>query len=169
MFFRSTGKTIEKNIELSPSNGIEPATRDKGRVPISNRLRPREIFERDRCASGWSDIYNHSTNPVNVFNLNDFGSLLHDLVTMFASQRGNAAQSSINNTVDRLISMDRQTNKVKLWSDLLHSEFAEACQINLLQRLLCVSIHHDNAASAKYAVTHCLPILAALFLTRGVS
>ena len=64
MYLRFTRKTIAKNIELSSINGLEPATDEKGRVPISNRLRPKEIFERDRCASGWSDIYNHSTNPV---------------------------------------------------------------------------------------------------------
>ena len=60
------GKNDRKNIELSPINGLEPAAHEKGRVPISNRLRPKEIFERDRCASGWSDIYDHSTNPVNT-------------------------------------------------------------------------------------------------------
>ena len=58
-------KTIDKNIELSPSNGLEPATHEKGRVPIPNQLRPKEIFEWDRCASGWSNIYDHRTNPVN--------------------------------------------------------------------------------------------------------
>ena len=33
-------------------------------MPISNRLRPKEILELDHCASGWLDIYDHSTNPV---------------------------------------------------------------------------------------------------------
>ena len=57
------GKTIEKNIELSPINVLEPDSHEKGRVPILNQLRPKEIFERNCCASGWSDIYDHSTNP----------------------------------------------------------------------------------------------------------
>ena len=64
MCLRFTGKTIEKSVELSPSNGLEPATHDKNRIPISNRLRPKAMFELDRCVSGWSDIYDHSTNPV---------------------------------------------------------------------------------------------------------
>ena len=58
-------KNVRKNIKLSAINGLEPPTHEKGRMPISNRLRPRGIFERVRCASGWSDIYVHSTNPVN--------------------------------------------------------------------------------------------------------
>ena len=64
MCLRFTGKTIAKNIEFSPINGLEPASHEKGQVPISNRLRPKEIFKRNRCASGWSYIYDHSTNPV---------------------------------------------------------------------------------------------------------
>ena len=59
-------KNDRKNIELSPINGLKPASQEKGRVPISNRLRPKEIFWRNRCASDWSDIYDHSTNPVKV-------------------------------------------------------------------------------------------------------
>ena len=55
---------FEKNIELSPINGLEPASNEKGQMPTSSRLRPKEIFKRDRCASGWLDIYDHSTNPV---------------------------------------------------------------------------------------------------------
>ena len=65
MCLRFTGKTIETNIELSPINGLEPASHEKGRVPISNRLRPKDIFQRNRCASDWSDICDHSNNPVN--------------------------------------------------------------------------------------------------------
>ena len=64
MCLRFTGKTIENNIEVSPINGFEPASHEKSRVPISNRLRPKEVFERNLCASDWSDIYDHSTNPV---------------------------------------------------------------------------------------------------------
>ena len=64
MFLWFTGKTLAKKVEARPSNGLEPATQAKGRMPISNRLRPKEILERDRCAIGWSNIYNHSTNPV---------------------------------------------------------------------------------------------------------
>ena len=60
------GKTIKKNTEASPFNGLEPATHEKGQMPISNRLRPKERSDRDRCAIGWSDIYDHSTNPVNT-------------------------------------------------------------------------------------------------------
>ena len=58
------GETFEKDIKYRPINGPEPALREKGQMPISNRLRPEEIFERDRCTSGWSDISDHSTNPV---------------------------------------------------------------------------------------------------------
>ena len=47
-------------------NGPEPTSRKQGCMPILNRLRPKEFFERDRCTSGWSDIYDHSTNPVNL-------------------------------------------------------------------------------------------------------
>ena len=65
MCLRFTGKTIAKNIEFSPSNGLEPATHKQRRMPTSNRLRPKGILERHRCAIGWSDIYDHSTNPVN--------------------------------------------------------------------------------------------------------
>ena len=64
MCLRFTGKTIETNIEASPINGLEPALHEKGRMSISNRLRPEVTFERNRCASGWSDIYDRSTNPV---------------------------------------------------------------------------------------------------------
>ena len=65
MCLRFTGKMIAKNTKLSPSNGLEPATHEKVQMPISNRLRPKEFFERDHCATGWSYIYDHSTNPVN--------------------------------------------------------------------------------------------------------
>ena len=65
MCLRFTGKTIVKNIEFSLSNGIEPATHENARMPISNRLRSKGILERDRCAIGWSYIYDHSTNSVN--------------------------------------------------------------------------------------------------------
>ena len=58
------GKNDQKNIELSATNGLEPASHEKGRVPILNRLRPKQIFERNRCAIGWSDIYNRIANPV---------------------------------------------------------------------------------------------------------
>ena len=64
-FLSVYGKNDRKNIELSVVNGLEPASHDKDRMVISNRLRPKENFERDRCASGWSFIYDHSTNPVN--------------------------------------------------------------------------------------------------------
>ena len=64
MCLRFTGKMFGKIYELSPINGFQPATHEKGHMPILNRLRPKGIFERDRCASGWSDIYVHSTNPV---------------------------------------------------------------------------------------------------------
>ena len=64
MCLQFTGKTIAKIIKLSPINGLEPASHEKGRMAISNRLRPRGIFERDRCVSGWSYICDHSTNPV---------------------------------------------------------------------------------------------------------
>ena len=47
-------------------NGPEPTSRKQGCMPILNRLRPKEFFERDRCTSGWSDIYDHSTNPVKL-------------------------------------------------------------------------------------------------------
>ena len=57
---------MRKNIELSPISGLEPASREKGQMPISNQLRPKEFFECDRCVSGWSDIYDHSTNPVKL-------------------------------------------------------------------------------------------------------
>ena len=66
MCLRFTGKTIDKNIECSRPNGLEPATHEKDQMPISNRLRPREILERNRCAIGWSYIYDHSTNPVKL-------------------------------------------------------------------------------------------------------
>ena len=66
MSLRFTGKTIAKNIELRPNNGLEPATHKKGQVPISNLLRLTQIFDRDRCASGWPDISDHSINPVNI-------------------------------------------------------------------------------------------------------
>ena len=46
----------ENNIELSPLSGLEPALRKKGQMPISNQLRPKEFFERDRGARDWSDI-----------------------------------------------------------------------------------------------------------------
>ena len=49
----------------SPINGLEPGSHEKVREPISNRVRPKEIFEQNRCAIGWSDIYDLSTNPVN--------------------------------------------------------------------------------------------------------
>ena len=64
MCLRFTGKTIVKNIEFSLSNGLEPATHENARMPISNRLRSKGIVERDRCAIGWSDIYDHNTNPI---------------------------------------------------------------------------------------------------------
>ena len=60
------GKNVQKNIELSPINRLEPASHKKGQMPILNGLRPKEIFEQDRYASGWSAIYDHSTNPVNL-------------------------------------------------------------------------------------------------------
>ena len=69
MFLWFTGKTLAKKVEARPSNGLEPATQAKGRMPISNRLRPKEILERDRYAIGWSDIYDHSTNPVKALML----------------------------------------------------------------------------------------------------
>ena len=59
------GENDRKNIELSAINGLEPASQEKSRMPISNRLRPSKgIFKRNRCTSGWSDIYDRSTNPV---------------------------------------------------------------------------------------------------------
>ena len=64
MCLRFMGKTIAKNFEPIPCNGFEPATHEKDCMPISNRLRPKEILEQDRCAIGWSYIYDHSTNPV---------------------------------------------------------------------------------------------------------
>ena len=69
MCLRFTGNTIEKNSKLSISNGLKPATHENGLMPISNRLRPKEIFDRDRCAHGWSVIYDHSTNPVKALML----------------------------------------------------------------------------------------------------
>ena len=71
MCLRFTGKMIKNNTKLSPINGLEPASHEKGRVPISNRLRPKEIFELNRYASGWSDIYDRSTNPVNIKAVNE--------------------------------------------------------------------------------------------------
>ena len=65
MCLRFTGKTIEKTIKFSLSNGLEPTTHETKRMPISNRLHPKEFSERDRCAIGWSRIWDHSTNPVN--------------------------------------------------------------------------------------------------------
>ena len=67
MCLRFTGKTIAKKVETSPSNGFEPTTHEKGRMPISNRLRPKGFLELDRCAIGWSYIYDHSTNPVKYY------------------------------------------------------------------------------------------------------
>ena len=67
MCLRFTGKMIEKNTELSLSNGLKPATHEKQRMPISNRLRPIKNLERDRYANGWSDNYDHSTNAVKYF------------------------------------------------------------------------------------------------------
>ena len=67
MCLRFTGKTFEKYIELSMINGFETGSHETGQMPISNRLRPIEIFERVRCASGWSHIYNDGTNPVNAW------------------------------------------------------------------------------------------------------
>ena len=61
---RFTGKTIKQKFELRLSNGLEPTKHEKGRMTISNRLRPIEILKRDRCAIGWAYIYPHSTNPV---------------------------------------------------------------------------------------------------------
>ena len=54
MHLRFTGKTPENNIELSAINGPEPDAHEKSQTPISNRLRLKEIFERNRYASGWS-------------------------------------------------------------------------------------------------------------------
>ena len=62
------GKKRSKNIEHRPVNGIEPVSRKKGQIPTSNRLRPKECFERDGCARGGSDICDHSTNPVKAKN-----------------------------------------------------------------------------------------------------
>ena len=58
------GENVRKNSEDIPTNGLKPASHKNERMPISNWLRPKEIFERDRSASGWSDINVHSTNPV---------------------------------------------------------------------------------------------------------
>ena len=65
-----TGKTIKNKIELSDINRFEPTSHEKDRMPISNRLRPRGIIERDHCASGWSYICDHSTNPVKTYSSN---------------------------------------------------------------------------------------------------
>ena len=58
------GENVQKIFEVSPINGLELALQKKGQMPISNQLRLKEIFERDRYVSGWSHIYHHSTNPV---------------------------------------------------------------------------------------------------------
>ena len=50
------GKTPE-NIKHRPINRLEPASREKGQLPISNGLHLKDIFERDGCASGWLDIW----------------------------------------------------------------------------------------------------------------
>ena len=77
MCLRFTRKTFKIIFELGPNNGLKPASHKKRQMPISNRLHPKEIFERNRCASGWSHIYDHSTNPVNknavIRSLGSFG------------------------------------------------------------------------------------------------
>ena len=77
---RFTGKTIKKDFEVSPINGFEPALHEKAECQSRTNYAPKEIFKRNRCASGWTDIYEHSTNPVNIRKMETFGTHKQSLI-----------------------------------------------------------------------------------------
>ena len=64
IFFRFTRKTFAKktNVKSRYFNGFEPARARKSKCLSRTDDTPKNSGERHHCASGWSDMYNHSTN-----------------------------------------------------------------------------------------------------------